>query len=64
MKCQGCGFERKYSILIPTMFCPRCGGFLARPKNFTPQAKEPEQAIIRNELRHYNTSKPIDIFIR
>lgn len=62
MKCHNCGYERKYSILTPTMFCPICGGFFARPKNFTPQAKE-EQATIRDEQHHYNTPKPLDIFI-
>lgn len=62
MKCHKCGYERKFSLRNPTMFCPKCGGFFARPKNFTPREEE-EPATPTNELRHYTTPKPIDIYI-
>ena len=63
MKCRGCGFEPSYSLGIRSMFCPRCGEiFVAAPQNFTPP-DEPKQATITNELRHYNTPKPLEIYI-
>jgi hypothetical protein len=62
MKCHGCGFERTFTIMNPTMFCPMCGGFFGAPKKSAPRI-EPKQATSRDELRHYETPKPIEIFI-
>jgi len=50
MKCCKCGFVyNRNLVLLPSYFCPRCGGFFgAREKKIEPSVKA-EDALSANE---------------